>query len=78
MTINRLMNFHMGRLNASEKKQLLINTLSFELHNTTVYDECGDEYPVNMRFTADRLSNILTMADYDAGEHLSRGISPKR
>ena len=101
MTINRLMNFHMGRLNASEKKwlenrvhdrrpevaslarevynahfpyaernarkkQLLINTLSFELHNTTVYDEYGDEYPVNMRFTADRLSNVLTMADFDA------------
>lgn len=101
MTINRLMNFHMGRLTASEKnwlenrvhdrrpevaslarevynthfpyaernarkKQLIINTLSFELHNTTVYDEYGDEYPVNMRFTADRLSNILTMADFDA------------
>lgn len=50
----------------ARKKQLLINTLSFELHNTTVYDEYGDEYPVNMRFTADRLSNVLTMADFDA------------
>lgn len=101
MTINRLMNSHMGELTASEKnwlenrvhdrrpevaslarevynahfpyaernarkKQLLINTLSFELHNTTVYNEYGDEYPVNMRFTADRLSNALAMTDFDA------------
>ena len=101
MTINRLMNFHAGRLNASEKKwlenrvhdrrpevaslarevynahfphaernarkkQLLINTLLFELYGTTIYDEFGDEYPVNMRFTADRLTNILTMTNFDA------------
>lgn len=100
-TITRLMNFNMGRLNASEKKwlenrvhdrrpevaelarevynlhfpyaernarkkQLLINTLIFELHNTTIYDEFGDEYLVNIRFTANRLTNILTMTDFDA------------
>ena len=101
-TITRLMNFNMGRLNASEKKwlenrvhdrrpevaelakevynahfpyaernarkkQLLINTLVFELHDTTIFDEYGDEYPVNIRFTADRLTGVLTMTDFDAG-----------
>ena len=100
MTINRLMNFPMGRLSASEKKwlknrvhdrrpevaeaaremynqhspyvernarkkHLLINTLVFELHDATVYDEFGDEYLVNVRFTADRLTNVLTMTDFD-------------
>ena len=98
-TITRLMNFNMGRLNASEKKwlenrvhdrrpevaelakevynahfpyaernarkkQLLINTLVFEIH-TEVFDEYGDEIPVNKRFTADRRSRILTMIDFD-------------
>lgn len=98
-TITRLMNFNMGRLNASEKKwlenrvhdrrpevaelakevynahfpyaernarkkQLLINTLVFEIH-TEVFDEYGDEMPVNKRFTADRRSRVLTMTDFD-------------
>lgn len=46
------------------KKQLIINTLTFELH-TEVFDEYGDELPVNVRFTADRISRILTMTDFD-------------
>ena len=99
MTINRLMNFPMGRLSESDKKwlenrvhdrrpevaelarevynahfpyaernrrkkQLIINTLTFELH-TEVFDEYGDELPVNVRFTADRISRTLTMTDFD-------------
>lgn len=99
MTINRLMNFPMGRLSASDrgwlenrlydqrpevaslakeiyslhfpfaernarKKKLTINKLTFELH-TTFFDEWGDELPVNQRFTADRISRILTMVDFD-------------
>ena len=99
MTINRLMNFPMGRLSESEKKwlenrvhdrrpevadlarevynahfpyaernrqkkQLIINTLAFEIH-TEVFDEYGDELPVNVRFTADRHSRVLTMTDFD-------------
>jgi len=102
MTINRLMNFHGGRLTASEKnwvgnrihdhrpevaslarevynmhfpyaernarkRQLLINTLVFELNNATIYDEYGDVYTISRRFTADRLTGILTMTDLDAG-----------
>ena len=47
----------------ARKKQLLINTLVFELNNATIYDGFGDEYPVNLRFTSNRLTNILTMAD---------------
>ena len=47
------------------KKQLIINTLFFEVH-TEVFNEYGDEVPVNMRFTADRISRILTMTDFDA------------
>ena len=47
------------------KKQLLINTVLFEIH-TDVFDEYGDEIPVNKQFTADRRSRILTMTDYDA------------
>ena len=101
MTINRLMNFPMGRLSESDKKwlenrvhdrrpevaelarevynahfpyaernrqkkQLIINTLAFEIH-TEVFDEYGDELPVNVRFTADRHSRILTMTDFDRG-----------
>ncbi|MCI8526911.1 MAG: hypothetical protein HFF17_13565 [Oscillospiraceae bacterium] len=46
------------------KKQLIINTLSFELH-TEVFDEYGDELPVNCRFTANRISRVLTMTDFD-------------
>ena len=50
----------------ARKKQLLINTLVFELNNATIYDRFGDEYPVNLRFTANRLTNVLTMADLSA------------
>ena len=35
-------------------------------HYTTVYDEFGDEYPVDIRFTTNWLTNILTMTDFDA------------
>lgn len=49
----------------ARKKQLLINTLVFELH-TEVFDEYGDEIPVNKRFAADRRSRVLTMTDFDA------------
>lgn len=48
------------------KKRLLLNTLVFELHNTTVHDEFGDEYSVNLRFMANRLTCVLTMTDFDA------------
>ena len=99
MTINRLMNFPMNRLSASDrgwlenrlhdqrpevaslakeiyslhfpfaernarKKELTINKLTFELH-TTFFDEWGDGLPINQRFTADRISRILTMTDFD-------------
>ena len=99
MTINRLMNFPMGRLSVSDrgwlenrlhdqrpevaslakeiyslhfpfaernarKKKLAINKLVFELH-TVLFDLWGDELPVNKRFTADRISRILTMTDFD-------------
>ena len=50
----------------ARKKQLLINTLVFELNNATIYDGFGDEYPVNLRFTSNRLTNVLTMADLSA------------
>ena len=49
-----------------EKKQLIINTLVFEIH-TEVFDEYGDELPVNRRFTANRINRFLTMADFDGG-----------
>ena len=49
----------------ARKKQLLINTLVFELH-TEVFDEYGDEIPVNKRFAADRRRRVLTMTDFDA------------
>jgi hypothetical protein len=100
-TINRLMNFSVGRLSANEKtwlenrlkdrrpevaelarevyrlhfpyaerntrkKQLTINKLVFEIH-TEVFDEFGDGLPVHKRFTADRSSRVLTMADFDQG-----------
>lgn len=102
MTINRLLDFPMGRLSASDKKwlenrvhdrrpevaslarevygmhfpyaehnekkkRLLINTLVFELDNVTVSDEFGDEYAIHVRFTADRLTNVLTMTNIDDG-----------
>ncbi|MCI8537247.1 MAG: hypothetical protein HFF18_01085 [Oscillospiraceae bacterium] len=47
------------------KKQLVINTLTFEIH-TEVFDEYGDELPANVRFTADRISHVLTMTDFNA------------
>lgn len=59
------MHFPYAERNA-RKKQLLINTLVFELNNATIYDGFGDEYPVNLRFTANRLTNVLTMADLSA------------
>ena len=49
----------------ARKKRLTINTLDFELH-TMFFDGWGDKLPVNKRFTADRVSRILTMADFDA------------
>ena len=99
MTINRLMNFPIGRLSVSDrgwlenrlhdqrpevaslakeiyslhfpfaernarKKRLTINRLVFELH-TTFFDGWGDELSVNKRFTADRVSRILTMTDFE-------------
>ena len=48
----------------ARKKQLLINTLVFEIH-TEVFDEYGGEIPVNKRFTAGRRSCVLTMTDFD-------------
>ncbi len=48
----------------ARKKQLIINTLAFEIH-TEVFDECGDELSVNRRFTANRISRVLTMTDFD-------------
>jgi len=100
MTINRLMDFPIGRLSASDrgwlenrlhdqrpevaslareiynlhfpfaernarKKKLTINKLVFELH-TVFFDMWGDKLPINKRFTADRISRILTMTDFDA------------
>ena len=99
MAVNRLMNFPIGRLSASDrgwlenrlhdqrpevaslakeiyslhfpfaernarKKRLTINKLAFELH-TTFFDGWGDELSVNKRFTADRVSRILTMTDFE-------------
>ena len=51
------------------KKQLIINTLSFELH-TEVYDGYGDTEMANRRFTIDRKSRVLTMTDFqtESGE----------
>lgn len=51
------------------KKQLIINTLSFEVH-TEVYDGYGDMEIVDSLFTIDRKSRILTMMDFraDSGE----------
>ena len=51
------------------KKQLVINTLSFELH-MEVYDGYGDREMADRRFTVDRKSRVLTMTDFhtDNGE----------
>ena len=47
------------------KKQLVINTLSFEVH-TEVYDGYGDMELADRRFTIDRKSCALTMTDLQA------------
>ena len=47
------------------KKQLVINTLSFEVH-TEVYDGYGDMALADRRFTIDRKSRVLTMTDFQA------------
>lgn len=49
---------------ATQEKTAIINTLVFEIH-TEVFDEYGDELPVNRRFTANRISRILTMTNFD-------------
>ena len=51
------------------KKQLVINTLLFELH-TEVYDRYGDMEMADRRFTIDRKSRVLTMTDFhsESGE----------
>lgn len=49
------------------KKQLVIDTLSFEIH-MEVCDEYGDFPIVNQRFTANRKSRVLTMQDFDTDE----------
>lgn len=51
------------------KKQLIINTLSFELH-TEVYDGYGDTEMADRRFTIERKSRVLTMTDFqtESGE----------
>ena len=51
------------------KRQLVINTLSFELH-TEVYDGYGDKEMADRLFTIDRKRRILTMTDFqtDGGE----------
>lgn len=51
------------------KKQLIINTLSFEVH-TEVYDGYGDMEMADRRFTIDRKSRVLNMTDFhtDSGE----------
>ena len=48
------------------KKQLVINTLSFEVH-TEVYDGYGDMEMADCRFTIDRKSRVLTMTDFHTG-----------
>ena len=48
----------------ARKKQLTIKKLEFGIH-TEVFNEYGDECPVNQYFTADRTSCVLTMTDYD-------------
>ena len=57
------MHFPYAERNA-RKKQLIINTLVFEIHTET-FDEDGVGTLVNKRFTADRISRILTMTDFD-------------
>lgn len=59
------MHFPYAERNA-RKKRLLINVLTFELLNTTVCNVYGDEFPVHVTFTANRLTGVLTMTDFDA------------
>ncbi len=51
------------------KKQLVINTLSFEVH-TEVYEGYGDMEMADRRFTIDWKNRVLTMTDFhpDDGE----------
>ena len=48
----------------ARKKRLTINKLVYEIH-TTFFDGWGDKLMVNKRFTADRVSRILTRTDFD-------------
>ena len=48
------------------KKQLIINTLSFEVH-TEVYDGYGDMEPADRQFKLDRKGRTLSMKDFHAG-----------
>ena len=48
------------------KKQLIINTLSFEVH-TEVYSEYGDMEQADRKFELDRKSRVITMTDFHAG-----------
>lgn len=55
------------------KKQLVINTLSFEVH-TEVYDGYGDMELAERRFTIDRKNRILTMTDFQ-GESMKQSVT---
>lgn len=46
------------------KKQLTINTLTFEIHSE-IYDEYGDYERVNRRFVVDRKNSTLMFVDLD-------------
>lgn len=48
------------------KKQLVINTLSFEVH-TEVYDRYGNTEMTDRLFTIERKSRVLTMTDFQTG-----------
>lgn len=61
----------------ARKKQLYIKFLEFEVH-TDVFDEWGDEQFVHQRFTADRASRTLTMADLDNGTEQSITLEGKK
>jgi len=50
----------------ARKKQLVINSLIFEIH-VKLPDIFGNDIPINKRFTANRSSRILTMIDFDTG-----------
>lgn len=50
----------------ARKKQLVINSLVFEIH-VKLPDIFGNDIPINKRFTANRSSRILTMIDFDTG-----------